>query len=498
MIGIDISTSLVKSIVFTRDGQVISEYTCSYSTYRPKSSYAEQSPHEVEHATRAALKHSIKQQNINISDIIGITFSSPMHSLICINEENDPISPMLTWEDKRSYSQAGIMKESYGRGLYEQTGTPIHPMSPFVKLVWMKEANYPPYYQSARFVSIKEYILYKWCGTWQVDISTASATGLLDLHTLKWNSDALTIAGINESQLSTLVPCTHQLEALNTSIADEIGVSKATPIIIGATNGVHANIGIGATGVHDTALSIGTSSAIRRFTNEHVVDLEQRTFQYAFTESLRVVGGASNNGMSIMHWLARQFSSLTKKETIEIMDLEALAANSSAGANGLFFLPYLSGERAPKWNAKAKGGWLGLTLTHTSADMIRSAMEGVIFNMYEIYDSISGNYGMGSGLVVSGSYADSTLWVQMTADIFRKTVKLPSTEHATAWGAAWLGLMALGKVNTLEEIKDFIKIKHEVFPNVRSVVKYEEHYELYREIYNKNKPLYNDIDRLQY
>jgi gluconokinase len=498
IIGLDIGTTTSKSIIFTKQGKVVSEYECAYSTYHPKPSFSEQNPIEIEKAAREAVAASIIQAKLHPSDIIGLSLSSAMHSLICMNDQNEPISPMIIWADGRSYPQAAIMKDSYGTDIYEKTGTPIHPMSPFVKLVWMKENQYTPYYEATRFVSIKEFILYKWCGAWQVDYSIASASGLFNIHSLEWDEEALAIAGINEAQLSRVVPCTEQVGPLIASVAAELKLLPDTPVIVGSSDGVLANIGAGAVDEGETALTIGASGAIRRFTTERTSDREQRTFQYAFTKERHIVGGASNNGTVLMHWLARQFSSLTKKETIDVADLEALAATSSAGANGLFFLPHLNGERAPKWNAKAKGGWMGLTLAHNSADMIRSVMESVIFNMYEIHEALHEKAGPTSKLMVSGSYARSPLWVQMTADIFRKTVTVPESPQATAWGAAWLGLYALGEVGSIDEIKHTIPIRCEVLPSMRNVTRYEEYYHLYRELYNKNKPLFSEIDRLQY
>ncbi|MCM3619965.1 gluconokinase [Sutcliffiella horikoshii] len=497
-IGLDIGTSTTKSVIFNKQGKAVSEFEVAYSTYHPKPGYSEQNPIEIDKAARLAISTSIRQKYINSSEVIGLSISSAMHSLICINDQGEPISPVIIWADGRSYPQAAIMKDSYGRDLYEQTGTPIHPMSPFVKLVWMKENQYTPYYEATRFVSIKEYILYKWSGTWQVDYSIASASGLLNIHTLQWDHEALAIAGINEAQLSPVVPCTEEVGPLLGNVAKELLLYSDTPIIIGSSDGVLANIGIGAIDEGETALTIGTSGAIRRFTNERTTDPEQRTFKYVFNKENFIAGGATNNGTVLMHWLARQFSTITKKETIEVADLEALAATSSAGANGLFFLPYLNGERAPKWNAKAKGGWMGLTLSHTSADMIRSVMESVIFNMFEIHEALHEKAGPTKKLIVSGEYSNSPLWVQMTADIFRKTVTLTESHQATAWGAAWLGLYSLGEVDSIEEIKHHIPIKHEVLPSVRNVARYEEYYHLYRELYNKNKPLFAEMDRLQY
>ncbi|WP_169865122.1 gluconokinase [Sutcliffiella halmapala] len=497
MIGLDIGTSTTKSVVFTPQGEIISEFEYAYSTYHPKPNWAEQNPKEVEQAARVAIANSLSQKKLIATDIIGLSISCAMHSLLCINEHNEPISPVIIWADGRSYPQAAIMNETYGRSIYEKTGTPIHPMSPFVKLIWMKETQYQPYYEASRFVSIKEYIIYKWCGQWKVDYSIASATGLFNLHTLQWDTEAMKIAGVQYNQLSTVVPCTEQIGPLSAHIADDLLLNTSIPIIIGSSDGVLANIGVGAILDGEAALSIGTSGAIRRFTTKCTTDLQQRTFQYAFTKELSIIGGASNNGVIVLQWLARQFSTLTKRETITARDLESLASTSSAGANGLFFMPYLAGERAPKWNAKAKGGWIGLTLSHNSADMIRSVMESVIFNMYEIHEALLETTGPTNKLTVSGEFVSSPLWVQITADVFDKIVTLPKSHQATAWGAAWLGLYALGKVDSIETIKSCIPIKKEVFPSAKNISHYEEVYHVYKELYTKNKPLFSDIDWLQ-
>ncbi|WP_223703426.1 gluconokinase [Sutcliffiella deserti] len=497
IIGLDIGTTTTKSVIFTPQGEVISEFECAYSTYHPKPNWSEQNPKEIEKAARLAVATSMKQKRLVASDIMGLSISSAMHSLICINELNEPVSPMITWADGRSYPQAAIMKETYGRGVYENTGTPIHPMSPFVKLIWMKDTQYGPYYQADKFVSIKEYIIYKWCGQWKVDYSIASASGLFNLHTLQWDVEALAIAGVHPNQLSTVVPCTEQVGPLASSVAEELSLTTETPIIIGSSDGVAANIGVGAIHDGETALTIGTSGAIRRFSSEKGTDHKQRTFQYVFSPELRIVGGASNNGAVVLQWLARQFSSMTKRDTIREADLEALASTSSAGANGLLFMPYLAGERAPKWNAKAKGGWIGLTLSHNSADMVRSVMESVIFNMYEIQEALIDKAGPTTRLLVSGGFARSPLWVQMTADIFHKTVILPKSHQASAWGAAWIGLFALGKVKSIKEIKQYIPIQKEILPTVKNIARYNECYDVYKELYAKNKPLFSDLDRLQ-
>ncbi|WP_100334011.1 gluconokinase [Bacillus alkalisoli] len=496
IVSIDIGTTSAKAVIFSEQGDVLSEFESFYSIYHPKQNWAEQNPEEIERAARIAISTAILQKGIKPEEVIALSFSTAMHSLICM-EKDQAISPMIIWADGRSYSQAEIMKSSYGKEIYRNTGTPIHPMSPFLKLIWMKENRYEPYLRASMFVSIKEYILYKWTGEWVVDYSIASASGLMNLHTLDWDEQTLEIAGVQNSQLSKIVPCTESIGPLKREVANDLFLSEYVPVIIGSSDGVLANIGVGAIKNGETALTIGTSGAIRRFSSDNNVDIDQRTFTYRFSKEACIIGGASNNGAVLLQWLATQFSNLTKKESISISDLEKIAFTSPPGANGLFFMPYLSGERAPKWNAKAKGGWIGLTLAHSSADMVRSVMESVIYNMYEIHDSLEGQAGETNKLLVSGGFARSELWLQMTADIFQKQVHVPSTHQSSAWGAAWLALYSLGKVNSIEEIKNYIPITQTIEPVMLNAELYEEKFAIFKEVYRLNKPLFKDIDILQ-
>ena len=496
IVSLDIGTTSAKAVIFSEKGEVISEFERYYSIYHPRQNWAEQNPDEIEQAAKTAISTAILQKGIKQDEVIGISFSTAMHSLICM-EDDKAISPMLIWADGRSYSQAEIMKSTYGKEIYAKTGTPIHPMSPFIKLVWMKETGYEAYQKASKFVSIKEYILFKWTGEWVVDYSIASASGLMNIHTLEWDEQTLQIAGIHSNQLSKIVPCTERVGPLKSEVAGALFLEKNVPLIIGSSDGVLANIGLGAIENGETALTIGTSGAIRRFSNEGKIDTEQRTFQYRFSKASCIIGGASNNGAVLLQWLATQFSNITKEESITVSDLERIASTSEPGANGLFFMPYLSGERAPKWNAKAKGGWIGLTLSHSSADMVRSVMESVIYNMLEIHESLEIQAGATNKLLVSGGFARSPLWLQMTADIFQQQVYVPHTHQSSAWGAAWLALYSIGRVNSMEEIKGFIPIEKTIEPIYRNAELYEDNYEMFKEIYRLNKPLFKDIDILQ-
>ncbi|MEC2628091.1 FGGY family carbohydrate kinase, partial [Bacillus cereus] len=244
-----------------------------------------------------------------------------------------------------------------------------HPMSPLSKLVWLQNEQAELFAKSYKFISIKEYVFYKLYKEYVIDYSIASATGMFNLKSLKWDEEALHVAGITDEKLSKLVPTTHSLTGLDEEFAKEMNVLVSTPFVVGASDGVLSNLGVNAIDPGVVAVTIGTSGAIRAVTNRPVTDPKGRIFCYALTEDHWVIGGPVNNGGMIFRWARDQLGTseieLAKrlgKDPYEV--LTEIAAKVNPGSDGLLFHPYLAGERAPLWNANARGSFFGLGLHH--------------------------------------------------------------------------------------------------------------------------------------
>lgn len=425
-----------------------------------------------------------------------------MHSLICLNDQHEPISPSITWADGRSVEQANRLKASFGKDLYLKTGTPIHPMSPLTKLIWMKETNYEPYHQAAKFVSIKEYLLQKWFGQFIVDYAIASASGLFNIHTFKWEKEALQAAGISKEQLSEPVPSTAICQGLAPELAEQFRLPKDIPFVIGSSDGPLANLGIGAINPGDVAITIGTSGAIRQMSAKPQTDELQEIFCYGVTKDLWIMGGPTNNGGIVFQWLKEV---LGEKEVQQALAtggspyelLTQLAQGVKPGADGLLFLPFLNGERAPYWDANARGSFIGLTLSHQKPHMIRAGLEGVIFSMYSIGEALERLAGSPANIFASGGFARSPLWLQILTDIFGHEVQVPVSHQSSAWGAAWFGLYALGEVSSLSAIKESIPMKETYTPNSVNHDFYNELYQTYSQLYFALKPHFSELATLQ-
>jgi gluconokinase len=408
--------------------------------YHPQPDWSEQDPEEV-------FKAVIESSNKIIQSLPSLTpalvaFSSAMHSLIAVDKNNKPLTNSIIWADNRAGEIAvGLRNTEWGREIYNNTGVPVHAMSPLCKLIWLKE-NQPELFRKAdKFIGIKEYIFYKIFHQHIVDTSIASATGLLNIRTLKWHEKILNFLEISPSYLSDVVPVKFQLKFQRNEIAQEARewlIPEGTPFIIGGSDGALANLGTGAVDQHSMAISIGTSGAARIIVEEVEIDAKMRTFCYHVKDKQYIIGGPSNNGGVVLEWLKQNI--LESKESHE--EVFQQAESIKPGSDGLIFIPYVLGERAPVWNSKAKGIFFGLSIDHTKAHMLRACMEGIVYSMYSIARILLAKRTI-TEIHATGGFTHSPLWLQMLADMCNTKLLVSGAVESSALGAVIAGMEAL-------------------------------------------------------
>lgn len=467
-------------------GEILANANVSYGAIQPAPGYHEQDPEIFFNAVMSTLEEVV-HKNIG-HELTGISFSSAMHGLMAVDKEGKPITNIITWADLRSKAEAQKLKASEtGARIYEHTGTPIHPMSPLCKLMWMR-GNDPAAFSAAfKFISVKEYIFFKLFGEYVIDHSIASATGLFDIYSLKWYEQSLLVAGIHAGQLSTPVNTSYVVNNLKKEYVDFLGIPSDTAFIIGASDGCLANLGSNAVDLGDTAITIGTSGAVRMISERPQYDIKQRIFNYLLTEEKYVSGGAINNGVVLLKWFSENFldHSFTNMEGFDWYMKQACTV--LAGSNGLIFLPYVMGERAPVWDADAKGVFFGIHSKHTKAHFMRSIIEGISFALYQVTKSLEETIAPVTNIYASGGFVHSKEWLQILADIFGKEIHVTNAADASALGAAILGLTALGFLNNLSEAKSFITIQDTYFPDEDQHRIYMANYAVYASLYFKLK-----------
>jgi gluconokinase len=486
IIGIDIGTTNTKAVAFTDRGEVLGSTDTSYRVYTDPSGRHELDPDDLLNACLGVLQ-AIRQQAAVGEGLAGISFSCAMHSLIAVDGQGNPLTRAITWADLRSEAAAAALKASEaGRRIYQQTGTPIHPMSPLSKLIWLREKEPGIFRQAARFISIKEYIWWRLFGEYAVDHSIASATGLLDSYTLDWYPESLALAGIGRDQLSRLVPCTYVRTDLVREYRDRLGLPEGLPFIIGGSDGCLANLGSGALLPGETALTIGTSGAVRMTAAKPAYDPEERIFNYLLTDQLYISGGATNNGGGVVQWYVEQFLG---RGTKDIAEWVGEADGVPPGCEGLVFLPYLRGERAPVWDADAKGVWFGIRSIHGQRHFMRSVLEGISYSLYQIGTSLEETIGPIQHIYASGGFTHSKVWLQMIADVFLKRVSVTGGADASATGAAIMGFFALGILQRPEEAASLIRVSETYEPDETRHRIYQENFNIFSALYGRLKDL---------
>jgi gluconokinase len=497
-IGIDVGTTSTKVVLFDEKGAAVAHHAKSYELLAKEPGAAEQKPDEIYEAVVYSLRETVRKSGDLAKKVGFISFSTAMHSLIAVDSDGKPLTNSITWADTRSESYAFNVKSSPGGlDLYKRTGVPLHPMTPLFKLQWLKNENPEIFQKASKFVGIKEYILYRWFGEWTTDYASAAAMGLWNMNTLTWDEKALKLADVTADRLPSIQPTTFYWEDLSEKLAKESGLATSVKVVIGATDGPLSNLGVGAISPGDVAVTIGTSGAIRTTSSKPILDPEGRTFCYPLTENHWVSGGPVNNGGIAFQWINDLFKDGIFEDSYDELSKEAEAA--PPGSEGLVFLPHLTGERAPLWNAQAKGSFIGLTLRHKKNHMVRAVLEGTIFNLYQVYSLVKTQAQENAEVKIfaTGGFTNSPLWKQILADVFQKEVSIPEHTESSCLGAVQLGRYAIGETEVLQEVSEETKQYGRVLPNTEHKEVYEELFGIYQNLSKAMESQYKAVHAFQ-
>jgi gluconokinase len=502
VIGVDIGTTNAKSAAFDGRGEVLAEAEVEYPLHSPQPDRAEQDPDQVRDAvlhTLALVARALAERRIEVA---GVAFSSAMHSLIGLDEAGRPLTPLVTFADNRAAAQVErIKREHDGLAIYHRTGTPIHAMSPLAKLLWFAECEPHTFGAVRSWVSVKEYVLLHLYGELMVDHSVAGATGLLNLERLDWDDDALALAGIPRGRLSRLVGTDHLCGPLRAGVARDLGLDRNVPVVIGASDGVLANVGVGAIRPETVACTIGTSGAVRVVLPEPRTDPAGRLFCYPLSAGRWVVGGATNNGGIVLRWVRDElFPDLSEiaagsgRDPYE--EIVALAEGVPAGSDGLIMLPYLSGERAPHWSSLPRGVLFGLRRSHGRGHIVRSVLEGIVYQLHAVVASLEEFGVRPQRFRAAGGFANSPLWRQIMADIFDRPIEIPDRWEGSLLGAAMHGRVVLGLAASLEEAVKVVRIGIVEEPIVEHAEAYRRIYPIFERLYDRLLPEFSALAAL--
>lgn len=500
IITIEIGTNATRILAFDTNGNVIGSMKGFYPTFHIEPDYSEQDPEQLFITMLYVLKNLLSEVvHPKNYKVISICFSASMHSVLSIDKHGVPLGNAITWADNRAKKEAHELKESaLGKTIYDATGTPIHPMSPLAKITWLNKYDPDRFKKTAKFLSIKSYIIQQLTTGYLLDYSLASATGLMNIHSLSWESNALDYAGITSDKLPDLVPVFHSPGKLRREFQKSLGLSESVKIIVGSSDGCLAMLGGGIWEDGKATVTIEDSGAVRVIGSKVLQDSKQRIFNYFLIDKHYVSGGPTNNGGVIFEWFVRQFGDFKTPFDIEYT-MENLIREATAipiGAEGLLFLPYLLGERAPIWNPNARGSYFGINIKHERQHFVRATIEGILYEIYSIGKTLQEHRSIKS-LTVNGSFASIPVCTQILADMFEMPVSVGKNPDSNAQGAFLLSATDIGIFKTLDDAARSVVLSSTFKPHKPNHNLYMEYFSIFERLSAKLSDEFEAIADLQ-
>ncbi|MEO6548674.1 MAG: gluconokinase [Ferruginibacter sp.] len=500
IISIEIGTNAVRIFAFDLNGSIIGSMKGYYPTFHSQPDYSEQDPEQIFITMLYVFKNMLNEMiHPKKYKVASVCFSSSMHSTLAVDKHGVPLGNAFTWADNRAKKEAIEIKESsLAETIYNNTGTPLHPMSPMLKIAWMKKNDQQKFQQAGKFLSIKSYVVHQLTGEYMIDYSLACASGMLNVHTIAWEQAALDFAGISSEKLPQLVSVFATAGTLKKAYQNSFGLSADTKILIGSSDGCMATLGAGIWNSDKATITIEDSSAVRVVGSKMLYDEKQRVFNYLITKDCFVSGGPSNSGGGTFEWFAKQFGDFATAYDIEscMSNLLQEATKVSIGSGGLLFLPYLLGERAPIWNADARGMFFGINIKHERQHFIRASIEGILYEIYSIGKMLNEHRNI-SALSVNGSFATLPFCTQVIADMFNKPVHVTKNSNSVSIGAFLLAATEMGIYKSLDEAAGKIEIAQSYYPAENNHNTYMKYYEIFESLTNKLGDEFRRIAELQ-
>ena len=497
LIGIDVGTSGTKGLLIDSGGKVHARASASYPLTTPKPLWVEQDPEDWWRATVDVCKNLLKESGVKADQIKGIGLTGQMHGLVILDRNNKVLRPCILWNDQRSGEEcAAITSKIGGKRLLEITGNPVLPGFTAPKILWVRTHEPEIYRQIAHVLLPKDYIRFRLTGEFVSDVSDASGMSVLNVRGRTWAGELLDELEIPRSWMPAVVESPAVSARVNDAAATETGLAKGTPVVGGAGDNAAGAVGSGVVRPGVLSVSIGTSGVLFAHSDQYRIEPEGRlhSFCHAVPGAWHLMGVTLSAGGSL-RWFRDTFceSETTKarqagKDPYELMMEEANSV--AAGSEGLLFLPYLTGERTPYPDPHARGSFVGLTIRHTKAHLIRSVLEGVAFSLRDCLELMKA-LGLKIDTVrATGGGARSPVWLQIIADVFNAEIATVSTSEGTSFGAALLAGVGAGVFPSAPEASEqTVKVVSSVQPNKSNVSAYEEMYRIYHSSYHALKPL---------
>lgn len=485
----DLGTTGNKAVLIDEDGQLVDVAFASYRTAHPAPLAAEQNPAHWWRAVVRCTRLLLQRDESRRSRLVAVGFSGHMNGVALVDGEGNPLRPALIHADIRAQQACEQLRLNMGEeGYYTITGNRIAPFYSLPKLMMLMERE-PEVVQRARWmIQCKDYCVGRMTGKWGVtDPSDASLTGIYDVNRLRWSEEVIRASGISARLLPEVVPSTQVVGHVSREAARATGLPQGLPVVIGAGDGACATVGAGVVETGESYTYIGgtawTSCLRERFTPDPNMRL---TTLMAAQPQRWVQFGTVQSAGSAWDWFVRLFG-----RGVGMERLHREASEVPAGSDGLIFLPYLSGERAPIWNPRARGVFFGLQAHHTRAHLARAVLEGVSYALESILQVMREHGAIADSVRVVGGGTRSDLWMRILADVYGCPAEVPRhAESSTAIGAAVIAGVGTGLFGRFAIAKEIAVSERRMEPEENHRVVYAAMRTRYAELYEAVRTLF--------
>ena len=486
-LGIDVGTTAVKALVVDDSGSVVGDAEAPQELSVPQPGWSEQNPSDWWQGTIDAVRAACAQAGVD--DVASIGLSGQMHSSVLLDASDEVLRPAILWNDVRTTDQCRFITEKLGNsGLARFVGNPALEGFTAPKLLWVRDEE-PSVFEKVRSVLLpKDYIRFLMTGEKAMEPSDAAGTLLFDIRQNRWSAGMLSALDLDAALLPPTVGSAEVAGRLTSSAATALGLREGTLVVGGGADNAAASVGSGVVSSGTMQTSVGTSGAVVAPIDHPQVDPGMRihSFNHAVPDMWYLMGVVLSAGAALA-WFRR---ALLGPRVIgpSYDELTAEAADVPPGADGLTFLPYLTGERTPHADSNARGVFVGIHAGHERGHMVRAVMEGVTFALRDSLELMRGLNANAEEAVAAGGGARSSFWRQMQADVLGVPVVTVGPSGGAPYGAAILAAVGSGGFSSVPEAcQAWIKPLDRLEPDTEAHDAYERAYKCYAKLYPRLK-----------
>lgn len=438
VLGIDVGTGGTRAVVVDAKGAVLGSATADHQPFSsPNTGWAEQDPEDWWRACGQAIPNALHQAGITADRIVCVGFSGQMHGAVLLDDADKVIRPALIWCDQRTQRECDELNASIGEArIIEYTCNPALTNFTLTKLLWVRTNEPQLWKRFRRFLLPKDYVRLRMTGEHAIDVADASGTLLLDVAHRRWSAAMLAATNLPESCLPALFESPEICGRVHAEGARHTGLPLGVPVVAGAGDQSAGAVGMGVVSARTIHATIGTSGVVFAATDRPAMDPAGRlhTFCHAIPNRWHVMGVTQAAGLSL-RWFRDTFGPAGENA---YQELSSEAEKSAPGSRGLLWAPYLMGERTPHLDPFARAALVGLTASHTRADVVRAILEGVAFSLKDTVQIFAEMNVPVRVIRLGGGGARSPLWRQIQADIYEHEVEIVAADEGAAYGAALL------------------------------------------------------------